>query len=361
MAGKIADLWIPVFILLLATVSSCKKDNTVEEPNPVPHAIKLEVPGNFPAAQQDLDNPLTAEGIELGRMLFYDVRLSGNNRISCASCHRQDLAFTDGVALSTIGVSGKKLDRHAPALFNLAWAKTGLFWDGGSKNLESQAFGPLTSADEMHQDLLELESELKQIPGYVSLFRKAFNEDIKSANMVKALAQFQRTLVSGTSRYDKFKRAEAGGSLSATELLGMSLVNSKCKSCHSGELFTDDGYHNNGIDAAFTDEHEGIFQGRFRVTFDPGDMGKFKTPSLRNVMLTAPYMHDGRFKTIDEVLDHYQSGIKISPTTDMLLNQNHGQAGIPLSQTEREAIIAFLGTLTDYEFTTNKKINNPNP
>lgn len=361
MTGKIAFLRITVCILLLTAVLSCKKDVPLEEINPVPHAVKLEVPGNFPAVEQDLDNPLTAEGIELGRMLFYDVRLSGNNRISCASCHRQDLAFTDGLALSANGVSGKMLDRHAPALFNLAWAKTGLFWDGGSKNLESQAFGPLTSADEMHQDLLVLAAELKQVPDYVIRFRKAFNEDIKSANVVKALAQFQRTLISGTSRYDKYKRGEAGASLTATELLGMNLVNSKCKACHSGELFTDDGYHNNGIDATFSDDREGIYQGRFRVSFDPNDMGKFKTPSLRNVMLTAPYMHDGRFKTIDEVLDHYQFGIKIFPTTDQLLYQDHGQAGIPMSNIEREAIIAFLRVLTDHEFITNKKMNNPNP
>jgi cytochrome c peroxidase len=361
MTGKIAYLRMTVFILLLAVVSSCKKDAPLEESNQAPHAVKLEVPGNFPAAEQDLDNPLTAEGIELGRILFYDVRLSGNNRISCASCHRQDLAFTDGVALSKIGVSGKMLDRHAPALFNLAWAKTGLFWDGGSKNLESQAFGPLTSADEMHQDLLVLETELKQVPDYVTRFKQAFNEDIKSANVAKALAQFQRTLISGTSRYDKYKRGEAGASLTAFELQGMNLVNNKCKACHSGDLFTDDGYHNNGIDATFSDDHERVFQGRFRVSFDPNDMGRFKTPSLRNVLLTAPYMHDGRFKTINEVLDHYQFGIKISSATDPLLYQNQGRAGIPLLQTERKAIIAFLGTLTDHEFITNKKINNPNP
>ncbi|WP_243732363.1 cytochrome-c peroxidase [Pedobacter duraquae] len=347
-------------MLLLAGVASCKKDNSAEETDLGPHTVQLEVPGNFPAAQQDLDNPLTAEGIALGRMLFYEVRLSGNNRISCASCHRQELAFTDGVALSTLGASGKKLERHAPALFNLAWEKTGLFWDGGSKNLESQAFGPLTSADEMHQDLLVMETELKQIPMYVALFKKAFGADITAANVVKALAQFQRTMISGTSRYDKYKRAESGGSLNAAELLGMELVNSKCKSCHSGELFTDDGYHNNGIDSTFSDDLDGIFQGRFRVSFDPADLGKFKTPSLRNVLLTAPYMHDGRFKTIDEVLDHYNSGIKASPTTDRLLYQNQGTVGIPLSATERGAIIAFLNTLTDDEFINNKKFNNPN-
>lgn len=361
MVGKYAALRIATFTLITFIAASCKKEDSLEDKNPVPLAVKLEVPGNFPAAEEHLDNPLTVEGIELGRKLFYDVRLSGSNRISCASCHRQDIAFTDGIALSNIGESGIRLARHAPALFNLAWSKSGLFWDGGSKNLESQAFGPLTSADEMHQDLLVLEDELKQVPDYVTRFKQVFNEDIRSANVVKALAQFQRTLVSATSRYDKYKRGDAGANFTAIELRGMNLVDSKCKACHSGELFTDDGYHNNGIDATFSDDHEGIFQGRFRVSFNPKDMGKFKTPSLRNVLLTAPYMHDGRFKTIDEVLDHYQSGVKISLTTDQLLYQDQGNAGIPLSQDERQAIIAFLGTLTDHEFITNKKISNPNP
>ncbi|RYG04700.1 MAG: cytochrome-c peroxidase, partial [Chitinophagaceae bacterium] len=168
----------------MLTVLSCKKDKMVEAVNPVLHGVKLEVPAGFPVIEDTPDNPLTLEGIELGRNLFYDVRLSRSNRISCASCHHQDLAFTDGVDLSSIGESGQRLERHAPALFNLAWSDNGLFWDGGSKNLESQAFGPLTSADEMHQDLFELESELKRVPEYVAQFKLVFNEEVRSANVV---------------------------------------------------------------------------------------------------------------------------------------------------------------------------------
>ena len=360
MRGRNTLLWFPAFAFVVLMTASCKKDPVLEEKRPVPQVVKLEVPGNFPEVSADADNPQTNEGIELGRKLFYDVRLSGSNGISCASCHRQELAFTDGIALSPIGESGKALHRHAPALFNLAWARTGLFWDGGSKNLESQAFGPLTSPDEMHQDLLLLEAELKQVPEYVKQFRFVFGGEITSADVVKALAQFQRTLISGGSRYDQYKRVEPGGVLTEQELLGMSLVNAKCKGCHSGELFTDGGYHNNGIDAFFSDELEGIYQGRFRVTFNMGDMGKFKTPSLRNVLFTAPYMHDGRFTTIDDVLDHYQHGLKVSATTDPLLFQDNGRAGIPMTITERTAIKAFLATLTDTDFISNQKIADPN-
>lgn len=360
MQGRYTFWCISAAVLLTLGTASCTKQSLQGEKFLAPHAVTLEVPENFPGTTADPDNPLTLEGIELGRKLFYDVRLSGSNRISCASCHRQELAFTDGTALSNIGESGAKLVRHAPALFNLAWTKTGLFWDGGSKNLESQAFGPLTSADEMHQDLLLMENELKQLPEYTAQFKLAFGEEVRSANVVKALAQFERTLISANSRYDKFKREEAGNNLTETELLGMNLVTTKCKGCHSGELFTDDGYHNNGIDQSFPDGREGVYQGRFRVSSDPADMGKFKTPSLRNVLLSAPYMHDGRFGTIDEVLDHYESGIQISATTDVLLYQNSGKPGIPMHKNERQAIKAFLSTLSDYEFITDKKVSNPN-
>ncbi|TFF39722.1 cytochrome-c peroxidase [Mucilaginibacter psychrotolerans] len=345
----------------LATFSCKKGEVAGTDPVVVPHPVSLSVPANFPAVMNDPYNPLTREGIALGRMLFYDTRLSGLNRLSCASCHRQDIAFSDAAALNNIGESGKILPRHAPALINLAWANNGLFWDGGSTNLESQAFGPLTSADEMHQNLTLLEAELKQVPAYVQQFKSAFNSEVKSAAIVKALAQFERTLISGNSRYDRYSRKESGTSLTTEELLGLSLVKSKCGSCHAGELFTDNGYHNNGIDNDFTnDVLERILMGRLRITNNPADLGKFKTPTLRNVMLTAPYMHDGRFKNIDEVLAHYQNNIKVSPTTDALLFQNGRQAGIPISGKEMQAIKAFLAALTDTDFIKNQKFSKPN-
>jgi len=362
MTGSIAKKQFALILLSLIVMatSSCKKEEVTLTHDTL-HPVKLEAPANFPKFTDDPDNPLTAEGIELGRLLFYDNRLSGNNSISCGSCHRQDIAFSDGVALNTIGVSGEKLPRHSPALINLAWANNGLFWDGGSTNLESQAFGPLTNADEMHQNLTELEHELKQVPNYVKQFKLVFNSEIKSVHVVKALAQFQRTLVSGNSKYDQYIRKEPGVILTDEELNGLTLVNAKCRSCHSGALFTDYSYHNNGIDADFSNtSHEGLYQGRFRVTFNPLDLGKFKTPTLRNVMLTAPYMHDGRFKNIDEVLEHYNMGLKKSATIDPLLFQNKNQLGIPISNNEKIAIKSFLNALNDKDFISNKKFSNPN-
>ncbi len=357
------DAYMRFAFLLLAVLvtSSCKKEEVAGlETESGLHPAALETPSNFPVPRTDVDNPQTVEGIELGRLLFYDTRLSGNNKLSCASCHKQEMAFSDAVALNNIGESGKTLPRHAPALINLAWANSGLFWDGGSTNLESQAFGPLTSEDEMHQNLSELEYELKQVPDYVKRFKQVFGTEVKSAAIVKALAQFERTLISGGSKYDRFVRKE-GASLTEEEMNGLALVNAKCRSCHSGELFTDDNYHNNGIDNDFSNNAlDGLYKGRYRITYNLSDLGRFKTPTLRNVLLTAPYMHDGRFSNIDEVLEHYNAGIKISATTDLLLYQNNGQSGIPLTPADKKAIIAFMGALTDPVFLTNKKFSNLN-
>lgn len=347
-----------LYLLFVLAVSSCKKEETTSVENAaVLHPVKLDLPGNFSPPTDDPDNPLTEEGIALGKLLFYDVRLSGSNRISCASCHRPELAFSDGVALSHIGESGNTLQRHSPALINVAWMDKGLFWDGGSTNLESQAFGPLSNEDEMHQNLLELEYKLGQVPDYVKRFQQVFKSGIKSTGIVKAIAQFERTLISGNSRYDRYIRKEAGTRLSEMELQGLGLVNSKCRGCHAGELFTDNSFHNNGLDADFNDGRlEGLFQGRYRISYQPADLGKFKTPTLRNVMLTAPYMHDGRFATIDRVLTHYENEVKVTATTDQLLYQQNGKAGIPLSVMEKKAIMAFLVCLTDSSFIQNKKL-----
>jgi cytochrome c peroxidase len=345
-----------LLLLLPACFAACRKTDTSRGPIPVPQ----EVPAFFPTPAANIDNPLTQEGIELGRQLFYDKRLSGLNPLSCASCHHPDLAFTDGVALSQIGASGLPLHRNAPALFNMAWNSNGFFWDGGSTNLESQAFAPLTSPDEMHQNLFQLIDELKAVPDYVRRFEEAFSDgQISTGNIARALAQFQRTLVSAGSRYDRYRRRE-GASLNTQELQGLQLVQQRCASCHDGELFTDNKYHNNGIDADFSNEDaEGIYQGRFRVTRNPADLGKFRTPSLRNLLFTAPYMHDGRFATLQEVLDHYDHGVKESTTLDPEMRQRAGQAGIPLDNNEKQAIIQYLATLTDTAFARNPRFAAP--
>jgi len=300
-------------------------------------------------------NPITKPGIALGKKLFFDPILSGNNQISCATCHQPSRAFTDGLALSDQGVSGKKLQRNVPSLVNLAWQK-GSFWDGGAKDLESLVFGPLTHADEMGQDLHELVQELNEQTTYRSLFNKAFGKDtIYSALIARALAQYQRTLISAHSRYDRFIRKEPGAILTAIELKGMEVFEQKCGSCHQfgkgkNDFFTDHAYHNNGLDSTYASGFEGIFQGRFRVTRDSADMGKFKTPTLRNIALTAPYMHDGRFATLEAVLEHYDHEMVNSTTLDTVFQRGDGSVGIPLTEEEKEAIVVFLCTLTDAAF-----------
>lgn len=343
---------VAVFLLC-----GCNKSDKV----PGPQYITVAAPANFPPMPSFPDNPMSKEGVALGRLLFYDKRLSGNNMISCASCHFPEKAFSDGVALGNAGMGGTQLHRHAPALINMAWANNGLFWDGGSTNLESQAFGPLAAADEMHQNLSELTAELNAIPDYVNRFRFLFNDEIRSAYVVRALAQFQRTFISSDSRYDKYVRGETGGTLTDLEKQGRAIVQQKCQGCHSSDLFTDNDFHNNGMDDDFSNtDLEGLYQGRFRITYQQSDLGKFKTPTLRNVMVTAPYMHDGRFASIDDVLNHYNSGIKESATLDEKVKQAAGnKPGIPLTGAEKQALIAFLHTLTDKNFLNNQQLSAP--
>lgn len=342
------------FITGLAFLSfSCNDlDDNYQEVVPL-----ITVPDNFPTFIDSKTNPLTKDGIELGKKLFFDKRLSGNNQVSCATCHQQNLAFSDGFALTTQGISGKALERNSPALMNLAWAKNGLFWDGGSTNLESQAFAPLAHEDEMQQNLDELILELNADPSYTRLFKNAFNSPISQTGIVKAIAQFERTLISANSRYDKYIRGESGGNLNTEELKGLQLAEQFCFSCHSTPLLTDNSYHNNGIGNDFTDGTELMMKtGRYRITHNPKDIGKFRTPTLRNIEKTAPYMHNGRFTTLEKVLDHYSNGILFSATLDSNLNQN-GKLGFSFSDTEKQQLIAFLKTLTDTQYLTDKRFS----
>lgn len=342
-----------IVLLSLLILIGCTKEY-VRDIKPTTRRFRLDVPSHFPYPDvYSTFNPLSEEGVALGRKLFYDPILSGNNLISCGSCHHQDKAFSDGITLSNIGFSGTTLLRHSPALINVAWMDNGVFWDGGSTNLESQALAPLAAHDEMFQNLYELEEELKANPEYVKLFEAAFGE-ISIANMLKGLAQFQRTFISAYSKYDDYVLGKIN--LTRDEMQGMRLVEQKCQGCHSGVLFTDNLFHNNGLDGDFSDaSHDGIYWGRYRVSYDLKDLGAYKTPTLRNVMVSAPYMHDGRFTTIEEVLNHYSDGVKISPSTDSLvIKKPLDRPGIPLTVQEKKQIIAFLKTLTDEKF-----LNNP--
>jgi cytochrome c peroxidase len=345
------------FVLFISmAVAACNREkDVVAEPG----LFEVTAPENLgktvPAPER---NPFTRDGVLLGRKLFYDPILSGNNKISCASCHHPQKAFTDGLALSTKGISGNALKRHTPSIQNIAWQQ-GWFWDGGAKDIESLNFGPIRNPDEMGQNLNQLATELQNTREYPNLFRAAFGTDTITTLLIsRALAQFERTLISATSRYDKYVRKEAGGTLSETELEGLSLFQQKCSSCHSSDFFTDQGYHNNGLDNTFPDAFEAVAWGRGRISDKPEDIGKYKTPTLRNIALTAPYMHDGRFQTLEQVLEHYRNGVKSSATLDPTLQKN-GAVGIAMTEAEKTKIIQFLNTLTDPEFIQNASLKNP--
>jgi cytochrome c peroxidase len=320
-----------------------------------------DVPAPAPA-----HNPSTRAGVELGRRLFYDPRLSGNNQVACATCHRQSLAFSDGVALATHGASGRALLRHAPSIANSAWAP-GLFWDGGAKNLESLVFAPLGHPDEMAQNLRELPAELARQPAYPPLFQAAFGTDsITVALVARALAQFQRSILSFGARYDRYARQARwlGPQLAAQQVLlpdeqaGLLIFEAKCVSCHPAPFFTDFSYRNNGLDSSFGDGAEGLYLGRYRISGDSADLGRFKVPSLRNVALTAPYMHDGRFATLPQVLDHYAGGMKQSSTLEKNFVGNN-RLGTFLSGQEKKQLLAFFNTLTDSSLLVNSALANP--
>lgn len=328
--------------LAVGALSGCLPDADLAPAGVWPPRVPANLATAIPSPAR---NPLTRSGVALGRRLFFEPLLSGPNTISCGTCHQSAKAFADGVALTTAGAAGTPLRRHSPALQNLAWAPA-FFWDGGAPDLESQVFAPLTAPDEMAQDLRLLPDELRAVAAYPPLFEAAFpGQGISATTVARALAQFERTLVSGDARYDHWVRHEAGAALSADEQAGLSLVRARCGSCHQGEFFTDYAYHNNGLDTVYSTDHEQLAWGRGRITNQAADIGKYKTPTLRNVALTAPYMHDGRFATLEDVLDHYSSGIRSSPTLDPAL-----QARIPLTSAEKIQILAFLRTLTDSTF-----------
>ena len=319
------------------------------------------------------DNPLTVEAVQLGRRLFYDRRLSGPNTFSCSTCHIQRLAFTDGKR-TAVGVAGKPLAFNSMSLANLLWGPQHFFWNGRVASLEEQALVPIQRPDEMNQDLDELVAELRGDADYVRLFRRAFGE-ISAQTIAKALASFERTLVSANSRYDRFLRGEL--SLDPQEELGRklfmahpdvkaSLRGGNCIDCHSQFLTSGfrtafDGFSNNGLDA---EAH--LAEGLFTVTRNPAQRGLFKVPGLRNIALTAPYMHDGRFTTLEQVLAHYNGGIQPSSTLSPLISEASNrpkgvapEVSLHLSASEQTAIIAFLETLTDERFVSDPALSDP--
>jgi cytochrome c peroxidase len=345
-----------VVVLALLIITSCKKDEpdngggTGEVWNPTPY--DLEIPAGFPDMQIPADNPMTEEGVFLGRKLFYDPILSGDNTMSCASCHDQAFSFTDHGNRFSTGINGDQGFRNTMSLLNIGWTDD-LNWDGSAIGLEGQAFEPVANPIEMHEEWPNAVSKLKSSQEYPDLFFDAFGtRDFDSTHVVKALAQFERTLISSDSKWDRYLRGEV--QLSVAETKGFEIFFTErgdCFHCHSTILFTDNIFHNNGLDSVFADE------GLFKVTGDPNDLGKFRTPTLRNVELTAPYMHDGRFATLEEVIEFYSTGLKFSPTVDPLM-KNVNQGGVQLTQEEKESLMAFIKTLTDTTFVNNPDFGN---
>lgn len=355
--------YLLVSFVVIAVILSCKKDKVMYEPTP----YELEIPPHFPQMIIPEDNPMTVEGVELGRKLFYEKKLSGDNTISCAACHAPSSAFSDPNQYSE-GIDGIQGSRNSMALINLGW-NDAFFWDGRSKTLEEQILLPVEDPIEMHDTWKNVVAELNSSVEYKNMFFRAFGtEGIDSTRAAKAIAQFLRTMISGSSKYDVMYKYENGLPLSNSDLtifgtitpsewggydLFKSLNGADCFHCHNGPLMQVKKFSNNGLDATFSD------LGRGAVTGNPVDNGKFKVPTLRNIAYSAPYMHDGRFATLDDVINHYSSGVSLSPTIDPLI-EFASQGGVQLDAFEKNLLKQFLMTLSDESFINNPAFQEPN-
>jgi len=322
-----------IFVILSLLFVACKPE-TEELIMPENQPYSLQLPAHFPEMPVPADNPLTVDAVELGRLLFHDTRLSRDGLVSCASCHLQHLAFSDGQALST-GIEGRTGLRNAPSLANVGYAPR-LFADGGVPSLELQVLAPIADVNEMDHNILLAAEELDQDPVLHELSMSAFQQGLTPYTITRALASFERTLVSTDSKYDQYLSATL--SFSQDEMEGMALFMSdelKCASCHAGVLFSNFDYINIGLYSEYADA------GRERITLNQEDLGKFKTPSLRNVALTAPYMHDGSMESLEDVIDFFASG------GENHINKDPRIAGFQLSDEDKNKLIAFLHTLSD--------------
>lgn len=332
-------------LLVIAALAGCKQDN-VEELGPTdraPTPFELTVPYYFPQLEIPQDNPLTREGIELGRRLYHDPTLSQNGPFegfSCSRCHEQTSSFS-------VPTEGTAVLPHV----NLAWSRNFL-WTG-------KVVGTVEDIMRFEvEDFFEVDvSVLEEHPDYPELFRRAFGEGPITEEMVAwALAQWFRRLVSGNSKFDRYLLHTE--ELTEAELRGMMIFQTEtgdCFHCHGLPLMTDNAFHNIGLDSVYS----GVNQGRALITGNPSDMGAFKTPTLRNIALTAPYMHDGRFQTLEEVIDHYHTGVKPSASLDPIMTKP-GQVTVLLLDAQQKAdLVAFLHTLTDLTFITDTALSDP--
>ncbi len=356
-----------IILFALLTVVGCKKDDPVEEPeaevvwDTTAYVLNY---GHLPNPNIPSDNSLTKAKVHLGRLLFFDNRLSSDLTMSCASCHKQEDAFSD-IRRFSVGVEGLEGGRQAMAVINLAWHKNGFFWDGRAPRLRDQALLPIQDPLEMNESLANVVAKVSSVKTYQDQFKRAFgSEQVTSEKISLALEQYMFTLVSVNSKYDQALNGTA--TRSDSEERGRKLFfaefnqffpdesGADCAHCHSGLNFTNDGYMNNGLDS---DEFDDF--GLEKVTGLASDRAKFKVPTLRNIELTPPYMHDGRFATLEEVVDHYDHGVKQSSTVDGGI-QNTIATGLMLSAQDKKDLVAFLKTLTDTEFIQKSEYSDPN-
>ncbi len=362
------------FILYLSLIAvtafiSCKsKDAIVPDKGDLVYTntpLQLNIPNHFPRLADSIKSKeITVQGANLGRMLFYDPILSEDNTISCGSCHLQSKAFADDKALS-IGVKGRVGFRNTMSLANMLWIDN-FFWDGRSSSLEEQVLIPIQDFHEMNLTMNEMVFKLQNSTNYPSLFNQAFGSPgISPTRVADALRQFVSTMVSSNSKYDRYLQGIE--SLTTQELQGERLFythpefptlrGANCGDCHSGSLQSDNQFRNNGLDLVYADD------GLFNVTGNQGDKAKFRVMSLRNIALTAPYMHDGRFNTLQEVLDHYNEHVKIHANIDPLMDAANSpfpqSKQLELTPSEISSVIAFLHTLTDTSFVNNPAFSNP--
>ena len=366
---------IVLYSILLMQFSACRHENTAYQPT----LYEIRIPKYFPNRLHiPADNPMTEEGVELGRYLFYDGRLSGRtdaeSLMSCGTCHLQSRAFECGIdhpkftGGRPFGLKGVQTPHFMLPMINLVWNGSGYLWSGmisadnpdpAKRNIEDLVPMAVTAPHEMNGDTNRTKALIQSIPGYPELFDKAFgSQTVTMKNISRAIAQFVRTLISADSKFDKYMRGEQ--QLNTQELNGYVLFMTEdggdCFHCHGGEgnpLFTTNLFYNNGKDSAFTDSRD-----RFSITGDPADHGAYKATTLRNIELTGPFMNDGRFKTLEEVIDFYSQGIIWSPYIHPLMH-HATDGGIQLTPSERADLVAFIKTLRDDSFLSNPAFSAP--
>jgi cytochrome c peroxidase len=338
-----------VFLLFIGitVMDACKKNDTKNVTAVTPLTIVIP-PGFPPITDAFKNNPVTQEGFDLGKKLFYDGRLSKDGNFSCASCHQQFAGFATFDHNLSHGFNNQFTTRNAPGLANLAWYKE-FHWDGGIKSLEVQPLAPMTAPNEMAETVENVLLKLRQDEVYRKKFAAAFGtEDINSQLMLRALSQFMGMLISANSKYDQVKNGTA--SFTDAEQRGYLLFQQKCASCHKEPLFTDQSFRNTGL--PMDGELKDI--GRMRITHNSGDSLKFKVPTLRNIYVTQPYSHDGRFYSIGAVIDHYRFNVVNGPTTDPLVKNK-----LSISDFDKLDLLVFLRTLTDTTYLNNKRFAQP--